>query len=239
PIGIVFMNRTGHFRFTVADYETFLLFAGLAGAALDRTMLEQHNRELYRASTEVLAAVVDAKDPTTLEHSRHVAFYSRELATLMDLPADDIERIELAGLLHDIGKLGIPDLILRKPGKLTDEEFAIIKTHPDRGARILERHPALGQLIPMVRHHHEAWNGGGYPLGLKADATPLGASIICIADAFDTIVSVRTYQKRRSVDEALQELERCAGTQFHPVMVRRFIDHLNANRSLVFDSETG
>jgi putative nucleotidyltransferase with HDIG domain len=236
-VGVLFMNRTGHFRFTSSDFETFLLFAGLASAALDRTTLEQHNRELYRASTEVLAAVVDAKDPTTLEHSRHVATYSRELATLMELSPDEIEQIELAGLLHDIGKLGIPDRILRKPGRLTAEEFELIKTHPDRGAKILEWHPALKDLIPMIRHHHESYDGRGYPSGLEGEETPIGASIICVADAFDTITSQRTYQQRRSVEAALEELERCAGRQFHPELVRRFVARVRADRSIVFSAE--
>jgi putative nucleotidyltransferase with HDIG domain len=236
-IGVLFMNRTGHNRFTMSEFETFMLFAGLASAALDRTTLEQHNRELYRASTEVLAAVVDAKDPTTLEHSRHVAHYSRELANLLHLTPLEVERIELAGLLHDIGKLGIPDRILQKPGKLSDEEFALIKTHPDRGASILGRHPALTDLIPMIRHHHEAYNGRGYPAGLEGEEIPIGASIICIADAFDTMTTERTYQPRRSIDAALEELHKCAGAQFHPDLVERFIERVRADRSILMTSE--
>jgi HD-GYP domain-containing protein (c-di-GMP phosphodiesterase class II) len=163
-----------------------------------------------------------------------VAAYSRELAMIMDLPQEHVERIELAGLLHDIGKLGIPDRVLQKPGRLTDDEFALIKTHPDRGARILSRHPVLEDLIPMVRHHHEAYDGNGYPAGLTGKETPIGASIICIADAFDTMTSQRSYQRRRSVDAALDELQCRAGTQFHPVLVQRFVERLKADRSIVF-----
>jgi HD-GYP domain-containing protein (c-di-GMP phosphodiesterase class II) len=232
-VGVIFMNRTGRHRFTQADFETFMLFAGLAGAAIDRTKLEQSNRELYRASTEVLAAVVDAKDPTTLEHSRHVAVYSRELAIAMDLPREEIGRIELAGLLHDVGKLGIPDHILRKAERLTDEEFALIKTHPDQGAAILERHPALTDLVPMVRHHHERVDGRGYPSGLSGGEIPVGAAIICVADAFDTMTSWRTYQRQRSVEDALSELERCAGSQFDPVLVRRFVSRIRTCPDLI------
>jgi putative nucleotidyltransferase with HDIG domain len=233
-IGVVFMNRTGHFRFSAIDFETFLLFAGLASAALDRTTLEQHYRELYRASTEVLTAVVDAKDPTTLEHSRHVAVYSRELAELMELAPEEVDRIELAGLLHDIGKLGIPDRILQEPGRLSKEEFELIKTHPDWGARILSWHPALENLIPLVRHHHEAYDGRGYPDGLEGNEVPIGAAIIGVADAFDTMTSERTYQAQRSVEEGLAELWRRAGTQFHPELVRRFVAKVSQDHSLVF-----
>lgn len=239
-VGTIFTNRIGHNRFTQADFETFMLFAGLASAALDRTMLEQSSHELYRASTEVLAAVVDAKDPMTLKHSRHVASYSRMLAEAMNLMPDDVEHIELAGLLHDVGKLGIPDRVLQKPGRLTDEEFALIKTHPQRGATILERHPALANIIPMVRHHHEKIDGKGYPDGLSGDDIPIGAAIICVADAFDTMTSERTYQRRRSVEEAIAELQRCAGSQFHPELVSRFIKEIEANPDLIqVDRDSG
>ncbi len=237
--GVLFMNRTGNNRFTTADFETFLLFAGLAGAALDRTLLLQHYRDLYRASIEVLAAVVDAKDPTTLEHSRHVAHYSLLGAELMELPPEDVTQIELAGLLHDIGKLGIPDRVLQKPGSLTEDEFALIKTHPDRGARILERHPALQDLVPLVRHHHEAMDGHGYPSRLVGEAIPVGAAIICVADAFDTMTSERTYQRRRTVEDALDELERCAGSQFHPEIVDRFVRYIREHPSEVYVPEDG
>lgn len=231
--GVIFVNRTGHFRFTDVDFDTFLLFAGLAGAALDRTILEQHNRDLYRASTEVLAAVVDAKDPTTLRHSRHVSSYSRMIAELMELSPEEIERVELAGLLHDVGKLGIPDRVLQKPGRLTDDEFALIKSHADRGARILQRHPALEHLTSMVRHHHEYYDGRGYPVGLEGEDIPIGARIIGVADAFDTMTSERTYQRRKSAEDAIQELERCAGMQFDPELVRRFVARLKEEPALV------
>ncbi len=228
-VGVIFVNRTGHFRFTEVEFETFLLFAGLASAALDRAILEQHNRDLYRASTEVLAAVVDAKDPTTLKHSRHVSYYSRLLAELMELPPEEVERVELAGLLHDVGKLGIPDRVLQKPGRLTDDEFALITSHPDRGARIMQRHPALEDLIPMVRFHHEYFDGRGYPQGLEGKEIPIGARIIGVADAFDTMTSERTYQRRKSAEKAIAELERCAGSQFDPDLVRRFAARLREN----------
>jgi HD-GYP domain-containing protein (c-di-GMP phosphodiesterase class II) len=147
-----------------------------------------------------------------------------------------VERIELAGLLHDIGKLGIPDRILQKPGGLSNEEFELIKTHPDRGARILAWHPALEDLIPLVRHHHEAYDGRGYPEGLEGNEVPIGAAIIGVADAFDTMTSERMYQPQRSVAEALAELQRGAGTQFHPELVRRFVERVSQAHSLVFTS---
>jgi putative nucleotidyltransferase with HDIG domain len=223
-VGVLFLGRSGSNRFSESELETFLLFSGLVASAIHRADLVQSNQLMYRASVEVLAAVVDAKDPTTLEHSRNVARFARIIAEEMELSVSDVERIELAGLLHDIGKLSIPDHVLSKPGPLTPQERALINTHPDRGANILNQHPALMDLIPLVRHHHERFDGTGYPERLMRDEIPLGASIISVADAFDTMTSQRTYQRKRSISEALEELNRCGGTQFHPDVVCRFIN---------------
>jgi putative nucleotidyltransferase with HDIG domain len=222
-IGSLFLGRSGTNRFSEADFETFLLFAGLAASAIQRARLLQHNQQLYRASVEVLAAVVDAKDPTTLKHSRNVAHCARIIAEHSGLSAVEIEQIELAGLLHDIGKLSIPDHVLSKPGPLTDHERALINTHPERGASILNQHPALLNLIPLVRHHHERIDGKGYPDGIAGEKIPFGARILSIADAFDTMTSERTYQKRKSLAEAVKELNHHAGTQFDAGIVENFI----------------
>jgi putative nucleotidyltransferase with HDIG domain len=231
-IGILFVGRTGANRFSESDFETFLLFSGLAASALHRTELLQTNQLMYRASVEVLAAVVDAKDPMTLEHSRHVAHYARSVAEAAGLSASDVERIELAGLLHDVGKLSIPDYVLSKPGPLTDSERALINTHPERGASILNQHPALLDLVPLIRHHHERIDGSGYPDGLIGDQIPLGASIISVADAFDTMTSQRAYQRTRSIEEAIGELQVHAGTQFHAAMVELFVSAIRRDPEL-------
>ncbi len=222
-IGVLFIGRTGANRFSESDFETFMLFSGLAASAIQRTELLQTNQLMYRASVEVLAAVVDAKDPTTLEHSRKVARYARMIAEEAQLSVAETERIELAALLHDIGKLSIPDHVLSKPGPLNPQERALINTHPDRGANILMQHPALMNLVPLVRHHHERVDGHGYPDGLQGDDIPAGASIICVADAFDTMTSQRTYQRRRTYSEAIEELKRNAGTQFDADTVDLFV----------------
>jgi putative nucleotidyltransferase with HDIG domain len=222
-IGTLFLGRTGANRFSESDFETFLLFTGLAASAIHRTELLHSNQRMYRASVEVLAAVVDAKDPTTLEHSRKVARYSRIIAEELMLGPSEVERIELAALLHDIGKLSIPDHVLSKPGPLNPQERALINTHPDRGASILNQHPALMNLVPLVRHHHERIDGAGYPDGLGGDDIPLGASIISVADAFDTMTSERTYQRRKTISAAFDELKSCAGTQFNERVVDLFL----------------
>jgi HD-GYP domain-containing protein (c-di-GMP phosphodiesterase class II) len=232
-IGVVFIGRSGTNRFSESDFETFLLFSGLIASAIHRTQLLSHNQEMYRASVEVLAAVVDAKDPNTLEHSRHVAWYSRRLAIAAEIVPAMVERIELAGLLHDIGKISIPDHVLQKPGPLTVQERALINTHPERGERILSQHPALMNLTPLVRHHHERVDGTGYPDGLKGDHIPLGASIISVADAFDTMTSERAYHRRKSVGEALAELERHAGKQFDATLVQLFVELIESDPDVV------
>jgi putative nucleotidyltransferase with HDIG domain len=218
-IGTLFVGRSGANRFSESDFETFLLFAGLASSAIQRTRLLQHNQELYRASVEVLAAVVDAKDPTTLRHSRNVAHFARVIAEQCRMNAAEVEQIELAGLLHDIGKLSIPDHVLSKPGPLTTQERALINTHPERGARILNQHPALLGLIPFVRHHHERFDGNGYPDGISGDDIPFGARILSVADALDTMISERTYQKQKCLKEAVRELCDNTGTQFDVTIV--------------------
>jgi putative nucleotidyltransferase with HDIG domain len=231
--GVLFVGRSGSNRFSDSDFETFLLFAGMLASAIHRTELVQNNHAMYRASVEVLAAVVDAKDPTTLKHSQKVAHYARALAVRYGLSEPEIEQVELAGLLHDIGKLGIPDHILSKPGPLTEAERALINAHPQRGANILRQHPALTELVPLVLHHHEWFNGGGYPSGLRGDQIPVGACIISVADTFDTMVSHRTYKQRRTIQEALDELLRCAGTQFQPELIEAFVDLVRTDPELL------
>lgn len=228
-LGVLYVGRVGSDRFTWAEFETFQVFAGQAAAAMYQASLSERNHMLYRASVEVLAATVDAKDPTTLEHSRNVAHYAHLAGEAMGLSPQEIEQLELAGLLHDIGKVGVPDRILRKPGKLDPDERRIMMGHADRGADILAEHPALRPLVPLVRHHHEWHDGRGYPAGLAGDAIPLGAAIIAVADAFDTMTSERPYHRRRTLEAALEELNRCAGSQFHPEIVARFTATLKAH----------
>ena len=221
-LGVLLVGRTGPNRFTAQEFQTFQLFAGQAAVALWETQQRERERSLYRASVEVLAATVDAKDPYTHDHSRKVARYARLLAEAMGCSPEEVEQIELAGLLHDVGKIGVPDYILRKPGRLTPEEWELMKAHARLGAEILATHPALQPIVPLVRHHHERWDGRGYPDGLAGSQIPLGAAIIGLADAFDTMTSDRPYRRAMPVTMAVEELERCSGTQFHPGVVAAF-----------------
>lgn len=221
-LGVLLVGRVGAGRFTAHEFQTFQLFAGQAAVALWQAQQRERERSLYRASVEVLAATVDAKDPYTHDHSRKVARYARLLAEAMGCSPEEVEQIELAGLLHDVGKIGVPDHILRKPGRLTPEEWELMKAHARLGADILAAHPALQPIVPLVRHHHERWDGRGYPDGLHGDEIPLGAAIIGLADAFDTMTSDRPYRRGIPIAAAIEELERCSGTQFHPDVVAAF-----------------
>lgn len=169
-----------------------------------------------------LAATVDAKDHYTYGHSRKVSDYSVAMAEALDLPQDRIATIRAASLLHDIGKVGIPDSILSKEGPLTDEEWEPVKIHPKLGVEILRHIIDLVNCLPSILHHHEHYNGRGYPSGLKGDSIPLEGRILAIADAYDAMTSPRPYRKQLPAQSALEELRRCAGTQFDPKLVELF-----------------
>jgi len=171
-----------------------------------------------------LALAIDAKDRYTQGHSQKVSAYSVMIAQALRMNQAEVEEIRLAGLLHDIGKVGIPEIILNKSGPLDATEWTTMKTHTELGAKILEPLAAMNRIREMVRHHHEFYDGTGYPDRLSADQIPLGARVIAIADAYDTITSERTYKKARNPEEAFSELERCAANQFDPDIVRGFVE---------------
>ena len=171
-----------------------------------------------------LAGTIDAKDPYTKGHSTLVSRYSEALARAIHLPEAEVERIKLGALLHDIGKIGIPENVLRKPAMLDDEEWEIMKQHPVIGAeKVLAPNESLRDLIPMVKYHHEHWDGTGYPCGLKGDEIPLNARIVSIADAYHALVSDRPYRKGLSVEKACEILKLGAGVQWDKELVRQFI----------------
>src|SRR5262249_941047 len=174
----------------------------------------------FRAAAS-LARAVDSRDAYTGSHSERVGTLAAQIAEQLDLSVDEIELTRLAGSLHDLGKLAIPEEILRKPAALTDPERLVLERHPQIGFRMLE---SLGvdPIADWVLHHHERWDGHGYPDGLKGDEIPLGARIIFVADAFDAMTSDRLYRAALTFEEAVAEVERCAGTQFDPQVVEAF-----------------
>ena len=171
-----------------------------------------------------LAGAIDAKDPYTKGHSTSVSRYSEALARAINLPEDEVQRIKLGALLHDVGKIGIPENVLKKPSHLSDDEWEIMKQHPVIGAeKVLAPNEALRDLIPMVKYHHEHYDGTGYPEKLKGEEIPLSARIVSVADAFHALISDRPYRKGLGVDKACEILKMGAGTQWDSDLVRQFI----------------
>ncbi len=177
-----------------------------------------------------LAFAIDAKDHYTQGHSQSVSRLAAQIALQLGLPPAEIEQVRLAGILHDIGKIGVPEAVLNKPSRLSDDEFGIMKGHAALGDKILEplKVKAFERIRPMVRSHHEWVNGRGYPDGLHGEEIPMGARILTVADSFDTMVSQRAYKKERPTDEAIAELRRCAGAQFDARVVETFVQSLQA-----------
>ncbi len=181
------------------------------------------NHEMFISSIKAFAAAIDAKDPYTRGHSQRVATYSKTIAEEMSLPPKFREEIWLAALLHDIGKIGIDDRILKKGGSLSKEEFEIMKQHPLIGVQIVSHIPTLKDILPGIRWHHEAWDGSGYPDGLKGDAIPIMARIIAVADTFDAMTTERPYQKAFTLEEALARIKQLVGKKFDSRIVEAFL----------------
>jgi putative nucleotidyltransferase with HDIG domain len=177
----------------------------------------------YLGAVRALAAALDARDPYTAGHSERVSTFAIAIGEELNLDSDAKETLRLGALLHDIGKIGVPDEVLRKPGTLTAAEFETIKTHPSAGARILRSIPFLAPHIPIVELHHERPDGLGYPYGLRGDEIPLAARIVHVADAFDAMTSARAYRSGRIPVEAIAELRRCVGTDFDGPSVEALI----------------
>jgi len=186
-----------------------------------------------------LAAAVDAKDHYTYGHSKKVAQNAVALAEALDLPPAKIATIRAAAMLHDVGKIGIPDETLNKPDRLTDDEWKLLRTHPQMGAQIIRHVPDLVNCVPGIQHHHERWDGTGYPSGLKAENIPLDARIMAIADAYAAMTSVRPYRKAMSTAEATEELRRSAGTQLDPKLTELFILITEASLSQTVETQQG
>ncbi len=183
----------------------------------------RENQELFIASIRALAAAIDAKDPYTRGHSERVARYSSAIAKEMGLAPDEVRKARLSALLHDVGKIGIDDRIIRKPTALTDEEFELMKAHPSKGAAIMEAIPQLADIIPGMKYHHEKWEGGGYPDGLKGEQIPLQARIVAVADAFDAMTTTRPYQKAMEVTYVLERLRDLAHKRFDSAVVEALV----------------
>lgn len=188
----------------------------------------RQNQELFLETIRTVAAAIDAKDPYTRGHSERVSSYSMAIARHLGLSQEEVFRVRIAASLHDVGKLGIRDGILNKPGGLTDEEFAIMRQHPDIGAQIMTPIRMLKDIIPGIRNHHETWDGKGYPDRLHAEEIPLVARIIGAADTFDAMTTTRPYQKAMDLEFVLEQMRGMSGTRFDPRVVEALLAAVSA-----------
>jgi HD-GYP domain-containing protein (c-di-GMP phosphodiesterase class II) len=189
--------------------------------------MEDRYRKQALAMACALVSLVDLRDTYTGNHSSRVANYARATSLRLGLPDAQVDRIVMAALLHDIGKIGAPDHVLLKQGKLTAEEFAHIKKHPELGWMALKNIEDLKPVSLIVLHHHERWDGGGYPGGLKGNAIPLGSRIIAVADSYDALTTDRPYRTARTKQQAIDELLRCVEAQFDPSVLAAFLDAID------------
>jgi|Deesub1362A_J573_1020465.scaffolds.fasta_scaffold00093_59 PAS domain S-box-containing protein/putative nucleotidyltransferase with HDIG domain len=191
--------------------------------ALENAKLYEDIKDLFISTVRTLAHAIDAKSPWTRGHSERVTAYAISLGKEIGLSDNELEKLELAGLLHDIGKIGTYDTLLEKPEKLTAEEFELVKQHPTKGAEILEPIKQLKDIVPIIKHHHERLDGKGYPDGLKGDEIPFLSRILCVADSFDSMTADRPYRPAPGKEFAIAELKRYSGIQFDPLIVKAFL----------------
>jgi len=226
-IGALYVDSLGGTNaFDEKDLELLAAIGNQAGIALQRTRLLVELENLFFSSIRSLVAAIDAKDQYTHGHSERVTAFALMLAKQLGFSDHDNEVLRLAGLLHDVGKIGVSESVLNKPGDLTDEEFELVKLHPTHGAEIISniQSPYVPEIVAGVRHHHERWDGTGYPDGLKGEETPLLARVLNLADAFDAMTSDRPYRKGFSIERAIQIVRDCSGSQFDPTVSAAIIE---------------
>ena len=192
--------------------------------------LHDHDNEIIKESIETFTGFIDAKDPYTNGHSNRVAKYTRMIAEAMGYEGEELNRIYYVALLHDCGKIGVPDSILGKPGRLTDEEFQVIKSHTTKGSEILSHFKSLNNVNEGARYHHERYDGKGYPEGKAGEDIPLIARMICVADSFDAMNSNRVYRRKLTKDDIIDEIENNKGTQFDPKIADIFLKLIKSGK---------
>jgi GAF domain-containing protein len=226
---ILAANRQGGGTFSISDQSLLSALAGQTAIAIENAMLFEDVRDLSVDAISSLATAIDARDPYTRGHSEDVTQLVVTLAKELGWQGADLEMIEFAALLHDVGKIAVPDNILRKPNVLVPEEWDVVYLHPYHSAQIVRPVEPLRRIIPWIYHHHERWDGAGYPEGLRGEAIPEGARIIAVVDAYNAVTTDRPYHKALSKDEALREIENSAGSQFDPRIAQIFLRMMRKN----------
>jgi putative nucleotidyltransferase with HDIG domain len=217
------INKLDGGGFNESDIDTLVPVATTSAMAIENARLHQTILEAYKNTLTTLVGVIDAKDAYTHGHSQRVMQLTLMAASELSLSPEQMDTLEYAGILHDIGKVAVDNQVLNKTGRLDEEEWAVIKAHPATGDNILKKMPFLQKARPGVRHHHEKFDGSGYPDGLKGTAIPFEARLIAVADAFDAMTTNRAYREAFTINHSLNELKRCAVTHFCPVAVEAFL----------------
>ena len=225
--GVISMGvRKGEKDITGDDLQMIQNMASQVAVAMENADLKHRMEKAYVETVSALATAVEARDKYTRGHSKRVTEFSTEIARRMNFPEWFVKDVESAALLHDIGKIGIPDHILHNKGALPPDGVKFVLEHPIGGEKILRPVGSLARLCPIVRHHHERYDGKGYPDSLKGEEIPLAARILAVADSFDAMISVRSYKPNRTREEAIEELINCKGAQFDPECVDVFVAYL-------------
>jgi len=225
PIGVLIGgDKLDGSELTSVDSKLCDSLASTLAIFLENRMLYEDMHAMFLGTLHALTSAIDAKDSYTHGHTERVAMLARMLGEKIGLDRETVERLYISGLVHDVGKIGVPEAVLCKPGKLTDDEFELIKMHPEIGGRILQDIRQMQDLLPGVLYHHERWDGRGYPSRLAGRDIPLFGRLIGLADAFDAMSSTRTYRSAMDLNEVLSEIRRCAGAQFDPELAEAFLD---------------
>jgi putative nucleotidyltransferase with HDIG domain len=221
-LGLGRVRAPGSRPFTEPDVRLLEGIAEIGGTAIRRARLFQTLEQSYMQMVLALARTMDARDTYTAGHSERIADMAEIVARALGYGEDEVQEVRWGALLHDIGKIGVPDEILRKPGPLTEAEEIVMRQHPIVGEGILAPTERMRGVATIVRHHQERWDGSGYPDGIRGEEIPVGARILAVVDAYSAITDDRPYKKARSHEEAMQELRRGAGTRYDPRIVDEF-----------------
>lgn len=219
-VGMICLENFNKIGFTKISKKLLKYYAQIISEFYSQRVYQENEKRIYNELVTALVSAIEVKDVYTEGHGQRVRKYSCNIAEKMNLSKEQIDNISIAALLHDIGKIGISTEILNKPGSLTEEEYEIIKKHPEYSKKILEKINDFSQIMQLAYLHHENFDGSGYPLGLKGDEIPIGAQIIHLADAYDAMTSQRAYRKAMSKQEAIEIIKREIGRQFHPEVAR-------------------
>jgi putative nucleotidyltransferase with HDIG domain len=222
-VGVISVQAYRPHAYDEGHLELLSTLAGMAAVAIENAQLYKQLEEAYIEAILALANAIAARHAYTADHSVRLTEWAVATAKELGCAEEEIEALRWAALLHDLGKIGVPDELLLKPGPLTEEEWTVMKRHPEIGARIVAPVKKLSAAASIIRAHHERWDGTGYPDGLKGEEIPLGARILAVVDAYGAMIDERSYRPAKSPEEAVTELKRCAGTQFDPQVVEAFL----------------